>query len=593
MRATLRLEALPATVGRLQNLNVLKTQNDKQEREKLRFGPKDGKTLADAVGPVESHGRRDTDPDLDGQNFAVPAPKMRAQFAANLASVEGKNRQQIHQTPGQVRKEHDGEEERRALLPHVRPVLKPAVFATEPQGALCDPVQDQPRAGTGEQRDDILFCRPAPDRRVSAKKIQHNFSREAVFPREEGVSEFMGQDGQKDCDDTNQRQVHAVTPPREKGGTQPEHRVDSHRDPKQREPQIEFGRIDTAEHHSLPGKHSGDCNRAKTIRQSADLIRSACGALLSQIRRCAKRPPSTIVRLLNDSSDSAADLGGLFKILMGISFRLPLVQPLLQAIMRPLTRILVGSIAIPIFRFILRDIFKLQEMDDELEKDLEQWFRASLLLLVATANMEHFIFGWAMHWDWLTIGLRLLLAIGVVESMPDQELFAVIHPGPPRIKPGRGMLIELWKRKYEVIKGIVCLYLNRTSPVLAIMAAIIGAPLHESPHQFMVGWICFGMAIAQYLIIGLVTSRDDALGVLSEFDRAVAERRRQIIEDFHLDEQGIDPDDPAPALAQEDTTDPAVDEPENEPSPAPETTADGHGPDKPSPETESDRLSDT
>ncbi|MCH8830110.1 MAG: hypothetical protein IID45_11090, partial [Planctomycetes bacterium] len=46
-----------------------------------------------------------------------------------------------------------------------------------------------------------------------------------------------------------------------------------------------------------------------------------------------------------------------------------------------------------------------------------------------------------------------------------------------------------------------------------------------------------GVAIVQYLIIGLVTSRDKALNVLSEFDRQVALRRREIIDEFDLTPQ--------------------------------------------------------
>jgi len=52
--------------------------------------------------------------------------------------------------------------------------------------------------------------------------------------------------------------------------------------------------------------------------------------------------------------------------------------------------------------------------------------------------------------------------------------------------------------------------------------------------RWLVGWVCYLMAITQYLIIGLVTSRDRALDVLSEFDRAVAERRTELIEEFKL-----------------------------------------------------------
>jgi len=262
-------------------------------------------------------------------------------------------------------------------------------------------------------------------------------------------------------------------------------------------------------------------------------------------------------------------------------------MPLLRSALRPFTRFLIGAIAIPIFRFILRHVFRLQELDEELEKDLEQWFRGSLLLLAATANMEHLLFGWAMNWDWFTIGLRLLLAIGVVEAMPDQELFAVIHPGPPRLKPGKTILKQVWERKWEIAKGSICQHLNRSSPVLAIMAAIFGAQVgaqhfaaeetklavkieanlidsmrvtddegratarvrateqakaqmqiqeERAWEQFTVGWVCYIMAITQYLIMGLVTTRDRAMDVLSEFDRAVAQRRRELVEEFQIDE---------------------------------------------------------
>jgi hypothetical protein len=269
--------------------------------------------------------------------------------------------------------------------------------------------------------------------------------------------------------------------------------------------------------------------------------------------------------------------------------------PLFRSILRPISRVLVGLIAIPIFRFLMRKVFRLQDLDEELEKDLEEWFRGALLLLAATANMEHLLFGWMqkVDWldraDWLTMGLRLMLAIGVIEAMPDQELFAVLHPGPPKLQKGKGVFRQLWHRKLEFGKGILCRHLNRSSPVLAMMCAIIGAQLPSaaeyqqnqmqtdmvnaayscqqcfstSPLQtaitvdttrqlipkntvkvdtfgrqwerWLVGWVCYVMAITQYLIIGLVTRRDRALDVLSEFDRAVAERREELVKEFQLE----------------------------------------------------------
>ena len=269
--------------------------------------------------------------------------------------------------------------------------------------------------------------------------------------------------------------------------------------------------------------------------------------------------------------------------------------PLFRSILRPISRVLVGLIAIPIFRFIMRRVFRLQDLDQELEKDLEEWFRGALLLLAATANMEHLLFGWMqkVDWldraDWLTMGLRLMLAISVIEAMPDQELFAVLHPGPPKMEKGSNVLVQLWTKKWKFLKGFACRHLNRSSPVLAMMCAIIGSQLPSMQQyendmyrqktmatwaycqqcssccpiqsaiamdaiqimlpelkkeadllvrqreRWLVGWVCYLMAITQYLIIGLVTSRDRALDVLSEFDRAVAKRRNELIEEFKLE----------------------------------------------------------
>ncbi len=280
---------------------------------------------------------------------------------------------------------------------------------------------------------------------------------------------------------------------------------------------------------------------------------------------------------------------------------LQLILSVARTILRPITRLMVGLIAIPIFRFLMRHVFRVNGMNEEFEKDLEQWFRGALLLLAATANMEHLLFGWLtrVDWldraDWLTLGLRLMLAIGVIEAMPDQNIFAVIHPGPPKLRPGRGLFREFWKVRREYIKGVICQHLNRSSPVLAMMCAIVGAQVpvtvvpehtvidrhwllswsYSQPiaidlpsstlvsHQlaaqmpdllipqqlatrmaeyqryrerWFVGWICYLLAVTQYLIIGLITSRDRSGDVLKEFDRAVARRREELITEFQLDQ---------------------------------------------------------
>ena len=122
-------------------------------------------------------------------------------------------------------------------------------------------------------------------------------------------------------------------------------------------------------------------------------------------------------------------------------------------LLRPFVRLVVGFIAIPLFRVFLRRVVHLQRLDTELTKDLEQWIRGSLLLLLATANVEYFLFGaaideWVREADlhkeyvWLSLGLRLLLAVGVIESMPDQALFSIIHPGPERLLFPKGQRLK-------------------------------------------------------------------------------------------------------------------------------------------------------
>ena len=295
-------------------------------------------------------------------------------------------------------------------------------------------------------------------------------------------------------------------------------------------------------------------------------------------------------------------MGSLLQILLSL-------LPFLRGALRPFTRVILGLIAIPIFRFVLKRIFRLQALDKELEKDLEEWFRGALLLLVATANMEQILFWWIskVDWldraDWFTMGLRLMLAIGVIEAMPDQELFAVMHPGPPRLQKGVNFFRQIWRKKRDFLKGFACRHLNRSSPVLAMMCAIVGSPLpsvetyradidrhdlvigwtycqqcgmttplqcvvtadqvsrvmpeiaaikkevdqfEKKRERWLVGWVCYLMAITQYLIIGLVTRRDKALDMLSEFDRAVAERRKELVDEFK--EEGNLPKDFDPSV---------------------------------------------
>jgi len=254
-------------------------------------------------------------------------------------------------------------------------------------------------------------------------------------------------------------------------------------------------------------------------------------------------------------------------------FRFIMDVSLLRPILRPITRLIVSMIAVPIFRSLTRRVLRVETLDAELEKDLEQWFRGAILLLLATQNMESTIFPWVkpvvqarytseageelgsedsntpeddegqkeeeteaeLQVDdndsgWLLLGLRVMLAIGVIQMMPDQELFAVIHNGPPKMSFDRKSkwLPQIKDQWWPITKGLVCLHLNRSSPVFAILATIAPGGL---------GWICYGMALTQYLIIGLVTSRDKALDVLTLFDETMQAQRQELVEELHLADQ--------------------------------------------------------
>ena len=208
-----------------------------------------------------------------------------------------------------------------------------------------------------------------------------------------------------------------------------------------------------------------------------------------------------------------------------------LLRQLLAPALRPLSRLIIGALAIPLFRLLRRRLIRDRKWDEEFERDVEQWFRASALLLFATKNMElkigeFFSLDFNQELLWYIAAGRIMLAIGVVETMPDQQLFSIIYPGPPRLTWDRklGIWQNIQPQGYPFVKGMLCQHLNRSSPVFAIMSTIFDG---------WVGWTCYWIAIIQYLIIGLVTSRDKGLDVLSEFDRQVAMRREELIEEFY------------------------------------------------------------
>jgi len=208
-----------------------------------------------------------------------------------------------------------------------------------------------------------------------------------------------------------------------------------------------------------------------------------------------------------------------------------LIINVLRPVLRPLLRLLSGLIAIPIFRFLLRRVFRVQATDAELERDLENWFRGAIIMLAATANMEQFLFAWVSGKDWLTLVLRLLLAVGVIESMPDEDVFSILHRGPPKLRLTRiSGWVEAWRRRREVLRGLAILHLRRSSPVFVIMAVVFG---EDEPGVrtglWTAGWWFYGLAITQYLIIALITQRDRIAGLLEAFDRETSAVREEII----------------------------------------------------------------
>lgn len=116
--------------------------------------------------------------------------------------------------------------------------------------------------------------------------------------------------------------------------------------------------------------------------------------------------------------------------------KLWLIDRLMAPVIRPLSRLLVGLIAIPLFRLFRTRVLRLQDLDEELEKDFEQWFRASLLLLLASKNVELQIAEWSSvnfnldidRW-YVTLG-RLMLAISVIEAMPTRNCSPSSTPVP-------------------------------------------------------------------------------------------------------------------------------------------------------------------
>ncbi len=67
--------------------------------------------------------------------------------------------------------------------------------------------------------------------------------------------------------------------------------------------------------------------------------------------------------------------------------RLLIPPQLLAPILKPVTRLIIGLMAVPLFRWFLKRVVRVNGLDRELERDLELWVRGAILLLVASAKM--------------------------------------------------------------------------------------------------------------------------------------------------------------------------------------------------------------
>lgn len=204
--------------------------------------------------------------------------------------------------------------------------------------------------------------------------------------------------------------------------------------------------------------------------------------------------------------------------------------PFAEEILRPVTRSLFGWLIAPVSR-VIRVVPGLRRLDGETIQDIHQWMRGSVLLFFATKNVESLLFGDALQHiseehRVLTLIPRFLLALSVIETMPDQDVFGLIHN---RMGLGIDRKSE-WLPQFKMcfkpmLKKLLCQHLNRSSCVFAIIATIAPG---------WIGWTAFGLAVSQYLIIGLITTRDEARSALDRFDEMVARRRTEFMSEFEI-----------------------------------------------------------
>jgi hypothetical protein len=192
-------------------------------------------------------------------------------------------------------------------------------------------------------------------------------------------------------------------------------------------------------------------------------------------------------------------------------FETLLEGPVLEPLIRPLARSCLGSAATWLVRVCLPRLARGAALDDELRADVGRWLGASLLLLAATRNLEQQLFGLVElvlngEVRYATLYCRMLLAIGVIQAMPDQELFPIVHPCRLRLNLAALLAPEACCGELRLLLwSLLCQHLYRSSPCLAILAIVAPGA---------VGWICYTLAVVQYLTMALMTPRQAALAAL-------------------------------------------------------------------------------
>ena len=194
--------------------------------------------------------------------------------------------------------------------------------------------------------------------------------------------------------------------------------------------------------------------------------------------------------------------------------------PLYESIISPFFRLILRWLTWPLVRLTLHIVnldrrTRSPETRERVQSMLEHWLRGAVFLLAASRNMEEVLFGWVPLFAqgeerWIAFAGRLMLASTVVEAMPPDPVDVLRRK---RRCGFRELLIwfrsprKAWRIWQPDLFRLLMRHLSRSSPVLVILTTIAPG---------WVGWVSFGLALSQYLAVGIITCRigDSSLGLL-------------------------------------------------------------------------------